>query len=122
MTDTDTYETGLLVSQAYRRFVDDFADVSGRTWGNLDEDQARVLLALLGLNGEIGEVTELFKKYLFHGKPLDRDDLRKEMGDVLWYFTLLCLEQNVSLPELLVENMKKLCDRYDRDLNAYWHA
>ena len=122
MNTQEIYDSGLLVSQAYPQFVDDFADVSDRAWDNLTEEQGRILLACFGLCGEVGEVFEIFKKHLFHGKPLDRDDLKKEMGDVLWYFTLLCLEQNVSVPELLVENMRKLCKRYDRDLNAYWYV
>ena len=51
----------------------------------------RLGLCGLGLSGEIGEVTDLLKKYLYHrnGKPLDVNKLKDEMGDVLWYYFVL---------------------------------
>lgn len=51
----------------------------------------RLGLCGLGLVGEIGEVMDLLKKFLYHrnGKPLDVDKLKDELGDVLWYFFIL---------------------------------
>ena len=39
----------------------------------------------LGLAGESGEVCDLLKKHWGHRQPLDREKLKKELGDVLWY-------------------------------------
>lgn len=39
----------------------------------------------LGLVGECGELSEIYKKHWFHGKPLNREDVIKEVGDVFWY-------------------------------------
>lgn len=46
---------------------------------------ARVNTACLGLLGEIGELSDLTKKAVGHGHPLDRDKVLKELGDILWY-------------------------------------
>lgn len=42
-------------------------------------------LACFGLDGESGEVVELVKKHLFHGKPIQPAVFYLELGDVLWY-------------------------------------
>lgn len=43
----------------------------------------------LGLFGEVGEVTDLLKKHLYHGDPIDQAKLVKECGDVCWYWAAL---------------------------------
>jgi NTP pyrophosphatase (non-canonical NTP hydrolase) len=54
--------------------------------GNFTKDERdSKFLAAMGLAGEAGEVCDLLKKHLLHGKELDRDELNKELGDVLWY-------------------------------------
>ena len=66
----------------------------------------------LGLAGEAGEVADLIKKHVFHGHELGRDDLRKEMGDVLWYLTFLCNVLGITLSEVMEVNAAKLRRRY----------
>ena len=81
--------------------------------GNFTQDEREAkFLAALGLCGEAGEVSELIKKHLLHGKPLSRDDLRKELGDVLWYFFHALNTFDMSLEEVMEENVRKLCDRH----------
>ena len=41
--------------------------------------------ALMGLCGESGEAIDLLKKHRFQGHPLDKEKLKKELGDVAWY-------------------------------------
>jgi len=43
----------------------------------------------MGLFGEVGEVTDLLKKHLYHGDPIDKANLIKECGDVCWYWFAL---------------------------------
>ncbi len=69
-------------------------------------------LAAMGLNGEAGEVSEIIKKYLIHGDDLDRDHLRDELGDVLWYFFHALNAFDISFEEVLEGNVRKLCARY----------
>jgi len=66
----------------------------------------------MGLAGEAGELIDLIKKSLFHGHELDKDKAQKELGDVLWYLSLLCSELGMSLEEVAERNLVKLRKRY----------
>tara|TARA_Y100000589_G_scaffold311081_1_gene330107 strand:- start:1567 stop:1896 length:330 start_codon:yes stop_codon:yes gene_type:complete len=69
----------------------------------------------LGLVGESGEVAEKIKKVIRdkNGKfdELERNSLKKELGDVLWYISNLCDELNLSLSEVADINLDKLRSR-----------
>ena len=42
-----------------------------------------ILYAAIGMCGEAGEVSELVKKYAFHGHTIDTEHLARELGDLL---------------------------------------
>lgn len=69
-------------------------------------------LAGLGLAGEAGEVVELIKKHVHHGRGLDREKLLKELGDVLWYLTLATRLGGFTLSEVMDANIAKLRARF----------
>jgi NTP pyrophosphatase (non-canonical NTP hydrolase) len=77
----------------------------------LNEQDARTMTAL-GLVGEAGECSELIKKHVFHNRALDRDELRAELGDVLWYLAMLADACGLSLQEIAAHNVEKLIQRY----------
>lgn len=77
----------------------------------LSRDESFSLFAL-GLAGESGEAIELVKKALFHGHPLDTVRLREEIGDVLWYLTMLADAAELLLAECAAVNIDKLRERY----------
>jgi NTP pyrophosphatase (non-canonical NTP hydrolase) len=66
----------------------------------------------LGLAGEVGEVVELVKKARFHGLTLDKEKLKSECGDVLWYLTDLCAQAGFTLADAAQANTDKLRARY----------
>lgn len=66
----------------------------------------------LGLAGEAGEVADTIKKAVFHQHGIDRDELIKELGDVLWYAAALCTKLDVSMSEVMEKNIAKLIKRY----------
>lgn len=74
----------------------------------------------LGLAGEAGEVCEKFKKVIRDkGGVIDdktRDDLTKELGDVLWYINAVCYELNISLDDVACRNIEKLFSRKERNV------
>ena len=71
----------------------------------------------MGLAGEAGEVLEKVKK-LFRDKPERNEEWRigmaKEIGDVLWYVTILANEFGISLEEVARLNIEKLASREAR--------
>ena len=52
---------------------------------------------LLGMIGELGEVTELVKKFLYHGHQMQRDLLCKELGDLCFYVAAEATRNNLFL-------------------------
>ena len=67
---------------------------------------------LLGLNGECGELTDIFKKVLYHGKSFESVDVMLELGDILYYFTAICNILGMDLSEIMLNNNAKLMARY----------
>lgn len=72
--------------------------------------QLRIIYPTLGLAGETGEVVEKIKKF-FRDAVLDREALKREMGDVLWYLAALAGDLNMSLDDVAQANLDKLRDR-----------
>lgn len=72
----------------------------------------------LGLVGEAGELAEKVKKIFRDGGGVvsneRRDEIQKELGDVLWYLAQLATELNISLEETAWKNLEKLFSRKDR--------
>ncbi|MDD9148137.1 nucleoside triphosphate pyrophosphohydrolase family protein [Sporolactobacillus sp. CQH2019] len=97
---------------------DTYQELSSRT-ANSDE-KGRDLLAnfALGLAGEAGEVADLIKKYRFHGHELKQEDLIKELGDVLWYASLIAQLAAISFNEVAESNIAKLMTRYPDGFNS----
>lgn len=75
-------------------------------------DLAGVLNGLLGLAGESGELTDMFKKFIFHEAGLDVEHAKKELGDVLWYVALICESMGWNMDEIMNMNIRKLAERY----------
>ncbi|MEK7189827.1 MAG: nucleoside triphosphate pyrophosphohydrolase family protein, partial [Patescibacteria group bacterium] len=73
----------------------------------------------LGLVGEAGEVAEKVKKIIRDdgGKVsvLKKEELKKEIGDVLWYISQLSLELGLPLEEVAKSNIEKLYSRLERN-------
>ena len=71
-----------------------------------------VLYAAIGICGEAGEVSELVKKYAYHGHAIDKDHLARELGDVLWYVSYMGHLFGYSLGDIMEMNQDKLAKRY----------
>ena len=69
----------------------------------------------LGLSGEAGEVAEKIKKIyrdnLGRVTPEKREDIKYELGDVLWYIANLAAELDFTLEDIAIGNLAKLESR-----------
>lgn len=83
-----------------------------RTKGNYRDDQDQLHAALTGLVGELGEVAEIIKKHLWHGRDLDVDELRAEIGDTMWYQALMCDALGLDMQAVAEGNIAKLRERW----------
>jgi len=71
-----------------------------------------ILNAVLGMEGESGEVCDLVKKHLFQGHELDDDRVKEELGDTLWYIDAMARANGFTLEEVALANIEKLQARY----------
>lgn len=74
-----------------------------------------LLTAGIGLASEGGEFNEIVKKMFFQGKPLNEENvfhMKRELGDIIWYWVNACRALNLDPNEVIAENVKKLESRY----------
>ena len=74
-----------------------------------------LITACFGLAAESGEFIEVPKKILFQGKALTNDavyHMKRELGDVMWYWINACRALNLDPNEVIAENIRKLESRY----------
>lgn len=82
------------------------------------DDKVNISLLLtgsIGLASEGGELSEIVKKCVFQGKPLDDDTIfhmKRELGDIMWYWISACRALELDPNEVIEENVKKLKSRY----------
>jgi NTP pyrophosphatase (non-canonical NTP hydrolase) len=82
----------------------------------------RLGLCGLGLPGEVGEVVDLIKKFLYHrnGKPLDTEKLKDELGDMLWYYFVLLDTIGITFEDVMMANVAKLEARHGNGFNPHY--
>ncbi len=84
-------------------------------------DKYKIIYGAMGLGNESGEVLGKIKKWMRgddgEGEMSEerRQDLKGELGDVLWYLTILARDLGLTLDEVAEYNNKKLLDRLERD-------
>ena len=79
---------------------------------------AELFYSVSGLCDESGEVAGKVKKWL-RGDLGDaphpsKEDLQKELGDVLWYIAAICSDLDISLDDVASGNIAKLASRKER--------
>ncbi|WDS60656.1 hypothetical protein BC7_00059 [Bacillus phage BC-7] len=104
----------------------DFDNSVKRTWKKQDFKDA-VSNASLGLTGEAGEVADLIKKAIYHGRGFKKDfplsvskreraissvDVKDELSDTLFYVSAMAQEFGFTLEEVARHNKEKLEKRY----------
>lgn len=102
--------------------IDDYAEWAMSTWsskGKTSQDLTFEDLFVMstGLPGEVGEALEKLKKGVrdVHvGHVFDLEGFKKEMGDAIYYWTMLLNYFDVSPSEVLDMNKQKSEDRKAR--------
>lgn len=81
-----------------------------------DVQVARLLTAVIGMMAESGEFAEVVKKKVFQADSQFSDQevfhMKRELGDVLWYWCQGCMALGFTPEEVMQENIKKLEQRY----------
>ena len=111
----------------YGKFVDSTTSSESKYTGDLvirltqlqtrhkDIAWSRLMTSAIGMLAESGEFTEIMKKILFQGKSMNNDNrfhMKRELGDILWYWIQGCIALGYEPEEVMKENIKKLESRY----------
>ena len=102
-------------SEAFNTALDIIDETSGVS-------PERLITAALGISAEGGEFTEIVKKCVFQGKPMDEHTIyhaKRELGDVLWYVAQACIALDTSFEDIIYMNTEKLETRYPDGFDSF---
>lgn len=79
----------------------------------LNAEQAHLLHMAVGISGESGELLDAVKKSAIYQKPIDRENVIEELGDLEFYMEGLRQGLGITREECLQGNIAKLSKRYN---------
>lgn len=83
---------------------------------NYEKDERRkdIVVALLGIAGELGTLATAYKKRLRDGPAYElyAENVAEELGDLLWYLAVLANKFDLNLSEIAEKNLKKTKARW----------
>ena len=82
--------------------------------GTTESDPRSILVPLLGLAGEVGELLGEHKKRLRDGDSykLFPDRVKEELGDLLWYLSNVATKHGLTLEDIATNNLGKIQRRW----------
>lgn len=94
---------------------DEYQKAAARTMNPRLTDQEKLLDAAAGIAEEAGEVLAHVRKHVYQGKPLDKERLAEELGDVLWCVAGVSTVLGLTTESVATLNIDKLMKRYEGD-------
>lgn len=95
----------------------EYQELAQRT-SNTKNYRDKIANGVMGLNGEAGECIDLVKKWEFQGHNLNVEELKEELGDVLWYIAECATGVGLKLEDIAIANIDKLHARYPYGFDA----
>ena len=82
--------------------------------GNVEADPRSIMVPLLGLAGEVGELLGEHKKWIRDGDSykLFPDRVKEELGDLLWYLSNVAAKHGLTLEDVATYNLDKTQRRW----------
>lgn len=102
----------------------EYQDAATKTARNWDDTRPIPFLAYvtMGLAGEAGEAVDKLKKIFRNDNGVvheeKKEDIKKELGDVLWYLSQIARELGIPFEDVAKTNIAKLADRQARGVIA----
>lgn len=109
----------------YKDFVQEVTSAESNAFGAMNKrmevlsdggiNPALLLTGAIGMASEGGEFSEIVKKCIFQGKPMDDETVfhcKRELGDIMWYWINSCRALGLDPNDVVAENVNKLKARY----------
>ncbi len=94
----------------------DMVDILAKPGKDINEqmtdEEAHLIHMVMGICGEAGELLDAIKKFVIYKKPLDRENVVEELGDLEFYLEGLRQGLGVKREITLIHNLEKLAKRY----------
>jgi NTP pyrophosphatase (non-canonical NTP hydrolase) len=74
--------------------------------------EAALQHGILGILTEAGELADPIKKAVIYGSAMNNENIREEIGDLLWYIAVVANNLGIDLDSVAYENIAKLQARY----------
>ena len=91
-----------------------YQERAAKTDRNKATEDKGIVIPLLGLAGEAGELLTEYKKFLRDGESHTqfRDRFAEELGDLLWYLTTVATKVGLDLADVAARNLDKVEKRW----------
>jgi NTP pyrophosphatase (non-canonical NTP hydrolase) len=96
----------------YSLFVDSLCKPGIDILVQMQPAEAHLVHMAMGVSGEAGELLDAIKKAAIYRKPLDRENVLEECGDLLFYIQGVLNYYSISMEEVIELNRSKLQKRY----------
>jgi len=94
-----------------KKLLKDYQEFCRSIAKKFETDEHEILTWGLGIAGEAGDVASCIKKTVAH-KNDQREGIKENIGDTLWYAAMICNFYGWDLQDVLQDNVNKLSKRY----------
>ena len=96
----------------YSLFVETLCKPGFQVLVDMKPADAHLVHMAMGVAGEAGELLDAIKKAAIYRKPLDRENVLEECGDLLFYIQGVLNYYDMTLDQVIELNRLKLSQRY----------
>ena len=98
--------------KTFKQLATDLSKPGDEIAALMSAQEAHLWHMATGVSGEAGELLDAVKKSVLYKKPLDRENVVEELGDLRFYMAGLMNALSISEQEILYATNKKLGKRY----------
>lgn len=91
--------------------MDEYQELAARTINRRLRKEEMLRHALFEMCAELGEIHSIYQK-VYQGHQIRNEDVKAEIGDLLWGIAEFCTVNKFSLDEIAAGNIEKLKKRY----------
>jgi NTP pyrophosphatase (non-canonical NTP hydrolase) len=98
--------------------LQEYSEKASRTLVLRDDELLNDIHMILGMQTEVAEIADVYKKEIAYGKTPDLVNVKEEIGDLMWYVVNFCRINKFDLYTILETNINKLSVRYPEEFST----
>lgn len=100
------------IEEEHALMVERLAKPGEAILATLQIEEADLLHMGFLLAGEVGELLDAMKRHIIYQKPMDRENIVEELGDIEFALSHIRALYKIEREEVLTDNIRKLSSRY----------